>query len=69
MAASSTDGSVRIWRVPDVHQVPLHKRSYKDLLSMLRLQTNLRAVPADGSADGYDLKPDAFTGWASPPPQ
>ena len=69
LASTAADGSVRIWPVPDVSRTPTHKLGHEDLLSKLRLQTNLRAVKDERSAAGYVLKPDPFPGWASPPPQ
>jgi len=68
LASSATDKSIRFWPVPDVSRTPLHKLPYEELLSNLRLQTNLRAVRDDKSDTGYTLKPEPFPGWASPPP-
>ena len=65
--ASGAD-DIRIWPVPDVSRTPLHKLPHEELLSRLRLYTNLRAV-VDESAIGYALKPGPFPGWATPPPQ
>jgi WD40 repeat protein len=68
LASASADSTIRIWPVPDVSRVPLHKLSYEELLARLRSYTNLRAV-ADESAIGYALKPGPFPGWATPPIQ
>ncbi len=69
LASASSDFTLRIWPVPDVSRTPLHKLPHEELLSKLRLQTNLRAILDEKSVTGYALKPGPFPGWASPPPR
>ena len=45
LASAGDDGTVRLWPVPDVNQVPPHKRSHEEFLATLRTFTNVRAVP------------------------
>ena len=67
LASAGTDGTVRLWPVPDVTKTPLHARPHEELMAVLRSHTNLRAVPDAKSPTGYTLEPGLLPGWAQPP--
>jgi WD40 repeat protein len=64
-----SEGTVRMWPVPDLGQPPFHTLPYEDLMTKLRTFTNLRAVPDDESHTGYTVQADssAYRGWAEVP--
>ena len=59
--------NLRLWPVPDVKQVPPHKRSHEEFLATLRTFTNVRAVPDAKSPNGWKLEPGPFPGWQTAP--
>jgi WD40 repeat protein len=67
LASAGNDQTVRVWPVPDVNQVPPHKRSHREFLATLRTFTNLRAVPDPKSPNGWKLEPGPFPGWKTFP--
>ena len=67
LASAGTDGTIRLWPVPDVTKPPLHRRPHGELMAVLRSHTNLRAVPDAKSPTGYKLEPGPFPGWARVP--
>ena len=67
LASAGNDGTVRLWPVPDMKQVPPHKRSHEEFLATLRSFTNVRAVPDAKSPNGWKLEPGPFPGWQTFP--
>ena len=67
LASGGNDGTIRLWPVPDVKQVPPHKRSHEEFLATLRTFTNLRAVPDAKSPNGWKVDPGPFPGWKTFP--
>ena len=67
LASAGNDGTIRVWQVPDPSQVPLHKRAYAELLTVLRGRTNLRAVADPQSQTGWKIERGPFLGWAKVP--
>jgi WD40 repeat protein len=67
LASAGDDQTFRLWPVPDVKQVPPHKRSHEEFLATLRTFTNVRAVPDPKSSTGWKLEPGPFPGWKDVP--
>jgi WD40 repeat protein len=67
LASLENDQTVRLWPVPDVKQVPPHKRSHEEFLATVRTFTNVRAVPDAKSPNGWKLEPGPFPGWQTAP--
>jgi len=67
LASAGDDQTVRLWPVPDVNQVPPHKRSHDEFLATLRTFTNVRAVPDAEAPNGWKLEPGPFPGWQTAP--
>jgi len=67
LASAGDDQTVRLWPVPDLTQVPPHKRSHEEFLATLRTFTNLRAVPDEKAPNGWKLEAGAFPGWQTAP--
>jgi WD40 repeat protein/predicted Ser/Thr protein kinase len=67
LASAGDDQTIRLWPVPDMKQVPPHKRSHEEFLATLRTFTNLRAVPDPKSPNGWKLEPGPFPGWQTAP--
>jgi WD40 repeat protein len=67
IAASSEDGTIRLWPMPDLSKPPLHTLPYEELLAKLNSLTNLRAAPDPGSNTGWKIEIGPFPGWAVVP--
>jgi WD40 repeat protein/tRNA A-37 threonylcarbamoyl transferase component Bud32 len=67
LASAGDDQTVRLWPVPDVKQVPPHKRSHEEFLATLRTFTNVRAVADATSPNGWKLEAGRFPGWQTAP--
>jgi len=67
--SDGSDGTVRLWPMPDLSKQPLHTLPYEELIAKLKALTNLRAVPDEESHTGYTIQPDftAYRGWAEAP--
>jgi WD40 repeat protein len=65
--ASSSDGSISIWPMPDVTRPPLHTLPHAELLAKLDALTNLRVVRDSTSAAGWKLEVGPFPGWQDVP--
>jgi len=60
-------GEIRLWPVPDLTKIPLHRLSHDRLMAKLHELTNLRAVPDRASSNGYKLEIGPFPGWEKVP--
>jgi WD40 repeat protein len=67
IASAGDDGTVRLWPMPNVTERPLHTLPYPELLSRLRVLTNLRAVEDEQSPGGYRVDASRFPGWETAP--
>lgn len=67
LASAGSDKTIRLWPVPEPGTQPFHTLPHEELLNRLRAFTNLRAVPAPGTASGYKLEAGPFPGWAKGP--
>ena len=67
LASAGMDETVRLWPVPDMKEVPPHKRSHEEFLATLKTFTNVRAVPDPKSPNGWKLEPGPFRGWKTAP--
>ncbi len=69
VAASGTDGAMRLWPIPDLTKRPIHTLPHGELMARLMDLTNLRVVPDKESPTGYGVEPDfeAYRGWAEVP--
>jgi len=65
--ASSGDGEIRLWPMPDLEKPPLHTLPYAELMACLYLLTNVRVVRDAEELSGYRLELDPFTGWQTLP--
>ncbi|PWB75214.1 MAG: hypothetical protein C3F15_06440, partial [Holophagae bacterium] len=67
IASSDSDGTARLWPMPDLTKPPLHTLPHDELLAKLKSLTNLRAVPDETSGTGWRLEVGPFPGWATVP--
>lgn len=67
IAAGDTDGTIRLWPMPDLSRPPLHTLPHEELLAKLRSLTNLRAVRDPGSPTGWKIEVGPFPGWETVP--
>ena len=67
IASGGTDGTIRLWPMPDLSKPPLHTLPHEELLAELRSLTNLRAVPDPGSPTGWKIEVGPFPGWEDMP--
>jgi len=65
--AAISDGTIRLWPMPDLSKPPLHTLLHDELLAKLRALTNLRAVRDPGSDTGWKIEIGPFPGWAEVP--
>ncbi len=56
LASAGDDQTVRLWPVPDMKEVPPHRRSHEEFLATLRTFTNVRAVPDPKAPNGWKLE-------------
>ena len=67
LASAGDDQTVRLWPVPDMNEVPPHKRSHEEFLATLRTFTNVRAVPDAKAPNGWKLESGPLPGWKTAP--
>jgi hypothetical protein len=58
LSASETDGTLRLWPMPDLSKPPFHILPYEELMSRLKSMTNHRVVEDETSATGYSIQYD-----------
>jgi WD40 repeat protein len=68
-SASSGDGALILWPMPDLTKPPLHTLPHEELMARLKSFTNLRAVPDEESHAGYRIEADfsEYRGWGTVP--
>ncbi len=62
-----TDGSLRLWPMPDVRSPVLTTLPHDKLIAKLKTLTNLRVVRDEESATGWRTEFGPFPGWAEVP--
>ena len=69
VASVGSDGTARLWPMPDLSEPPFHTLPYVELMARLKAQTNLRAMPDEESHTGYSIAPDSTAGhgWETVP--
>jgi WD40 repeat protein len=65
--ASSEDGNLRLWPMPDLSKPPLHTLPHDELIAKLKSLTNLRAVRDPSSSTGWSIEIGPFPGWRDVP--
>jgi WD40 repeat protein len=68
IASGHVDGTIRLWAMPELARPPILDLRHRELLALLRSQTNLRAVPDPDSPGNYVVRAtEPFAGWATVP--
>ncbi len=67
IASTSTDGTLRLWPMPDLANPPLHTLPRNELIAKLKTLTNLRVVRNEESPTGWKLEVGPFPGWETVP--
>jgi WD40 repeat protein len=67
IASAGEDGTVRLWPLP-MEGPPFHTLPHRELVDLLRAQTNFRAVPDRAAPGGYRVDFERFTRWSQKPP-
>jgi WD40 repeat protein len=67
VASAGSDGTLRLWPMPDLEKPPLHTLPHQELLAKLRSLTNLRAVQDPESSTGWRIEIGPFPGWKEIP--
>ena len=68
IASGHTDGSIRLWPMPDLSTPPIHDLPYDEFLAKLKSLTNLRVVPDLENPGKYVVRAAApFPGWETVP--
>jgi len=68
IASGHEDGTIRLWAMPELARPPILDLRHRELLALLRSQTNLRAVPDPDSPGNYVVRAtEPFPGWATVP--
>jgi serine/threonine protein kinase/WD40 repeat protein len=63
IASGDTEGTIRLWPLPNLAEPPLHTLPREDLIAKLKALTNLRAVRDPESSSGWTLTRDQFRWW------
>jgi WD40 repeat protein len=61
------DGTMCLWRVPDISRPPLHTLPREELIAKLETFTNLRVARGEDSSTGWKVEVGALPGWESVP--
>ena len=69
VASAGSDGTLRLWPMPDFSRPPFHTLPHDELMATLEALTNLRVVPDDEASTGYSVEADmdAYRGWETVP--
>jgi WD40 repeat protein len=65
--ATSGNGLICLWPMPDLDQPPLHALPHEALLAKLKSLTNLRAVRDPDDPSGWTIEVGPFPGWKDVP--
>jgi len=65
--SGGTDGTIRLWPMPDLTKPPLHDLTHAELLARLKALTNLRVVRNPDDPDDYVVRTGPFPGWENVP--
>jgi WD40 repeat protein len=64
IASGSSDGTIRLWPMPDLQSRPMHTLPLLELLADLEAHTNLRALFDDDHPEGYVTAVEQFPSWS-----
>jgi WD40 repeat protein/DNA-binding winged helix-turn-helix (wHTH) protein len=67
IASGDSDGTIRLWPMPDLSKPPLHTLPREELIAKLKTLTNLRAVRDEASSTGWKIEVGPFPGWETVP--
>ena len=67
IASGGSDGTLRLWPMPDLDKPPLHVWPLDELLAKLKSLTNVRAVRDQTSSAGWSIALAPFPGWKDVP--
>jgi len=68
IASGHGDGTIRLWRTPDLQKPPLHLLPRAELLERLKSFTNLRIEPDSEHPYSYEVRAaGSFPGWETVP--
>jgi WD40 repeat protein len=68
IASGHSDGSIRLWPMPDLTKPPIHELPYREFLAKLKSLTNLRVVPNPEIHGSEVVRAAApFPGWETVP--
>ena len=67
IASGGSDGTIRLWPMPDLDKPPLHDLPHAEFLAKLKALTNLRAVPDPEKPGEYVVRAGPFPGWETVP--
>ncbi len=68
IASGHTDGTIRLWPMPDLTKPPIHDLPYREFLAKLKSLTNLRVVPNTEIPGSQVVRAAApFPGWETVP--
>jgi WD40 repeat protein len=67
IASTSSDGSIRLWPMPDLSKPPLHTLPHDELIAKLKTLTNLRVIRDEDSPTGWKVDIGPFPGWETVP--
>ncbi len=63
IASGASDGTARLWPMPDLAEPPLHTLPRDELIAKLKTLTNLRVVRDPEASTGWKVALDPFPGW------
>ncbi len=67
VASAGTDGTLRLWPMPELSKPPLHTLPHDELVARLKSLTNLRAAQDEQDATGWRIEVGPFPGWKEVP--
>ena len=67
IASGGTDGTIRLWPMPDLTKPPLHNLPRAEFIALLKSLTNLRVVSDPDDPGDYMVKTEPFPGWHTTP--
>jgi DNA-binding winged helix-turn-helix (wHTH) protein/WD40 repeat protein len=67
IASGHSDGTIRLWSMPDLTKPPLHDLPRAEIIARLKSLTNLRVVRNPDDPESYAVKAEPFPGWHTTP--